>query len=245
MIRIFLGNPGSGKTACIVREMCNSPTTYFSNIKTKGITNNTLINKDMIIKKQLDYVKKNGRKIYKEKLNVDFWKGRFKKQGSLNVVIDEVHTIMNARRSTSRTNVILTDFLSMIRRVVGGKDTSSGDLTIISQLDRRIDVVAREMARNIRYFRCHYIKECSRCGFRIREHNDTPEPVKFCPICSKDTLKKHSHMIEIWHFQDMDSFTLFNERGTRSYHAHYLIKDISDYFENYDTLQWENMITEV
>ena len=56
MIRIILGQIGSGKTARIVKEIVTNNTNrmYFSNIKTKGTKNNTVI-ADCNIKDYLKY----------------------------------------------------------------------------------------------------------------------------------------------------------------------------------------------
>ena len=74
---------------------------YYSNIITK-IKSNIQISPEMIIKKDLvDYKtrKTTGKKeaIYKHSLNVEYWKSI---KDPINVVLDEAHSILNARRST-------------------------------------------------------------------------------------------------------------------------------------------------
>ena len=170
IIRISLGNVGSGKTVCEVREFLlnkGNRLTY-SNIKTKKLTNVKLINPDMIIKKEIiDYkTKKDGSSepVYKKTLNKDFWT---KIKVPINVVIDEAHSIVNARRSMSKTNEIITMWLALIRRVLGTTDSGEGELVFITQLPNRLDIIAREMATQVRYHVCHFMKGCKDCGAKI------------------------------------------------------------------------------
>lgn len=249
MIKIFLGNVGSGKTACYVRELILNPANRvtFSNIRTKGIPNNFLISKDMIVKKDIvDYkTKKDGTSVpvEKESLNVDFWKDAVVKHKNLNVCIDEAHTVLNARRSMSSSSIILTDFLALLRRVLGSAESGYGELTLITQLERRLDVIAKEMATNVRFHRCHYIKSCKGCGYSWQETNDNPEPRWICPLCNSPYVKKHSHRIEVFHFQNIDSYNMWKSFRMSTYHRHYFVNDIEKYFNKYDTLQWDNLLS--
>ena len=149
MIVIYLGNVGSGKTACAVREIMlnKAHRKTFSNIVTRGLKNNKVIRPEMIIdKQQVDTkTKRDGTTIpvYEIKLNTQFWKDI---DEPINVVLDEAHTIINARRSMSKVNQIVTDWLALIRRVLGSADSGFGSLILISQLHNRIDIIAREMA---------------------------------------------------------------------------------------------------
>ena len=246
MIKILLGNIGSGKTACTVRELMlnKSNRITFSNIKTKGIKNNVLISSDMIIKKEIIKTKQSGQVIYKLRLNVDFWKKVIKKYKSINVIIDEAHTILNARRAMSDVNKIMTDFMSLLRRIIGSSESGYGELVLISQLERRIDIVAKEMSTNVRYHLCHYKKTCKICFSTWNETNEIPEPLFNCPKCGSWQLIKHSHVIEVWHFKNVDFFVLWKYYRKKTYHQHYLINDIENYFHAYNTLQWENLISD-
>ena len=149
MIKIILGNVGSGKTALAVREMfvnkLNRKT--YSNIITKNLKNVVPITPRMIIKEEIVTYKKNRKTgkeepVYKHTLNVKFWKDI---KEPINVVLDEAHSIINARRSMSKINIIVTDWIALIRRVLGQSESGYGELVLISQLANRIDVIAREM----------------------------------------------------------------------------------------------------
>ena len=61
MIKIYLGNVGSGKTACYVRELFlnKAHRNTYSNIKTKKLKNNNIITSDMLVKKDIKTFKMN------------------------------------------------------------------------------------------------------------------------------------------------------------------------------------------
>jgi hypothetical protein len=78
---------------------------YYTNIRT-DLKNCSLINSSMICKKELLGTTKAGKENYRFTLNLEYWK---KLKGSVNVVLDEAHEIINARRSMSKpTQVILS-----------------------------------------------------------------------------------------------------------------------------------------
>lgn len=248
MIKILLGNVGSGKTACCIRNMLLNPSNRptFSNIITKNVKNNITMNhKMLIVKETVEPKSGRGQPKIVYKLNIDFWKKVQKEHGAINVILDEAHTLFNARRSQSKLNQVMTDYLALLRRVLGSNDAGGGELILISQLDRRIDVIAREMATQVRYHICHYMKTCEKCGTTWKENNETPEQRWNCPRCNSPMVKKHNHVIEIWHFANMQKYDLWKNMGMRTFHRHYFVNDIETYFPYYNTLQWENLISDV
>lgn len=247
MIRIMLGNVGSGKTVGMVREMYLDRTQRmtYSNIKTR-IKNQINLDPSMIIMKDLVDTKTNKKTgqttpVYELKLNIDFWK---EKQGAINVILDEAHSIVNARRAMSKTNIIITDWLALIRRVLGSKDSSHGELTFITQLPNRLDVIARDMATQVRYHICHYLKRCEKCGCVWSEHSEMPERLWICPQCTHYKIKKFNHQIEVFKFANMKSFEIWNEMKMITYYERYFINDIEKYFPLYNTMQWDNLFGE-
>lgn len=239
MIRIFLGNVGSGKTASAVREMAkdNSCMKYYSNIHTK-LKNQIDITADMIINKELVNVQKNGKENFKLSLNKEYWKSL---RGARSIIIDEVHNLMDSRRSSSSINQVSTDFLAMARRVLGEDSRNQGDLTLIDQLHINIDIRAREMAHHVRYHICHYTSFC-KCGWSIKENSEDPEPMKSCPLCSS-LLDKRSHVVEVWCFSSMERYTFWKYGGEKTYYRHFAIGDIQKYFYLYDSWQWADMMS--
>jgi len=104
-IILCLGNVGSGKTASIVREMVlnEQGIKFYTNINPirKDTPWIVKIKPEMIIGKDLLGVKKKQKTgvevpIYDFKLNKEFWQ---EIKEPISVVLDEVHTIMNPRRS--------------------------------------------------------------------------------------------------------------------------------------------------
>lgn len=245
-IKLYLGLPGSGKTACAVREMVLDRTRRqkFSNIVTSNVPTNTVITPSMLIKRTV-IPPESGRGKSKVvlKCNAEYWMEQRRKFEAMDIIIDEAHTMFNARRSMSKINAVMTDFLALIRRMIGSNDSGSGELILITQLDRRIDIIARESATNVRWHVCHYIKKCSSCGHSHRENNETPEPLWACPKCGW-TMKKVQHCIEVMHFRNMQQFTLWREMGMKTYHRRYYVRDIERYFGFYDTLQMSHLLTE-
>jgi hypothetical protein len=241
-IRIVIGAIGSGKTASIVKEMLDNPKLhYYTNIKT-DLPNCTLINSNMICRKEILGVTKSGKETKKFHLNLDYWKGL---KGSVNVVLDEAHSIVNSRRSMSSATQIILEWVSLLRRILGENSKGSGDLILITQLPERIDVVCRDMSRNVASYRCHYKKSCKRCGATWQEHSDFPEDIKICPACSSDDLHKHSFMIEVKHYAGMRPYEDEKFFGVKSFYKHYIVTDIEKSFTHYSTLQWENLFSDL
>ena len=238
---ICLGNPGSGKTASVVREIFLNKRKTYSNIKTKGISHNVLISPSMIIEKVLVGQKKNGDAIFEHKLNMEFWKSI---EEPIDIVLDEAHTILNARRSMSKINIIVTDWLALIRRVLGSGDAGEGTLYLISQLHNRVDIIAREMATQIRHHRAHYTKKCRKCQMKWTETSDTPDQIFKCFRCGSFDIVRYGFFIEIRFFSNMQLYEVWKNTGGDTFYKHTMIKDIEQVFPYYDTMQWENMFSE-
>jgi len=246
LIKLILGNVGSGKTALAVREMYHNKFNRktYTNIKTP-LKNAVQIDPSMIIDKQVVDHKKNRKTgeieaIYKKTLNIDFWKNI---KEPINVILDEAHSIVNSRRSMSSVNIILTDWLSLIRRILGQTESGYGELVFITQLPKRIDVIARDMATAIQYCVMHYSKTCGDCGFGWIENSEQPEASATCLSCRSMSVKKSGFTVEVWSFQNMDSFTQWSEYGRDTFYNHYYVRDIAKYFDLYDTLQWDNLFS--
>lgn len=238
-IIMCIGNIGSGKTASVVRDVVlnkHHMQTY-SNIRMTNVMNNNPLKPDMLIEKDIVDHHKNKKTgdleaVYKFKLNMAFWQ---KLDEPINVVIDEAHTLFNSRRSMSKVNIIMNDWLAMLRRVLGENSSGYGDLILITQLPYRIDVVCRDMANQIRYHICHYAKVCSKCSYSWTENTEMPEELKLCPKCDSHKLVKTNHVIEVYKFNGMNAYQNWLILRQKTYYRHYLIKDINKYFGNYNS----------
>lgn len=247
MIRISLGNVGSGKTANEVREMYINKRIRktYSNILTK-LPNQVNIKPSMIVKKKSvgTKQKRDGtvENVVEYSLNKEYWKSI---KEPINVVLDEAHSIINSRRAMSKVNIIVTDWLSLIRRVLGSSDAGYGEVVFITQLPNRLDIIAREMATQVRYHICHFLKTCKRCGLTWQENSEMPEGYYVCYSCGCHDIQKHSHQVEIWHFPNMKDYDNWKNWGMKTFYKHYMVNDIEKYFPFYDTLQWDNLFNEL
>ncbi|KKN55973.1 hypothetical protein LCGC14_0577150 [marine sediment metagenome] len=250
MIHLFLGKLGSGKTLHAVRQMYEDQDYIktYSNIITKKLKNNCLINSDMIIKKVLVDTKRkrDGTEVpvYEYKLNREFW---IKLENEpLNVIIDEAHEIFNARRSFSNINKIFSSYLSLLRRVVGNRDgTVYGRLTLISQLSRRLDIIGREMCNSIYYHIGHYIKQCRKCKLTWQENSEIPEPIYKCPQCNHPYLIKYNHVIQVYKFKSLNDFEMWQQTGQKFWYGQIYIKNCEKIFPLYKTMQWDNLFDDL
>jgi len=243
----MLGKMGSGKTACMVREMIlnHDGKTTFSNIMIKKKCNNVItINRDMIITKEVIGQKKDGTDIINEKFNAEFWKHTRNKYNGINVVIDEAHTLIDSRRAMSKQNVIMNDFMALLRRILGDSGDGYGELILITQLGRRLDIIARELATCVHYHICHYFRTCSSCNVRWRENNEMLDRPNKCPYCGSNKTSKSNFIIEKFEFENCDMLDYWLDTGKKVYYKHYYIMNIEEFFPYYDTFQWENLISD-
>lgn len=242
----------SGKTASMVREMMTdkSGRMFYSNIITKGLKNNTLISPEMIYVKTQRFlpngkpVLSKGYPVYDYRVNQEFWEQTTKKYQSINIIIDEAHSILNSRRSMGRKQQVVLDWLALLRRVIGTTKSGYGRLYLITQIERRLDIVAKEQMSQARFHLCHCKKSCPRCHITFAETNEIPNPKYTCPRCNTE-LVEHSHIVEVWEFQDYECFVQWKYLSHRkTYYKHYFVTDIEKVFPHYNTLQWDNLLVD-
>lgn len=242
-IILYLGKIGSGKTLMCVRDMilnrnnCNS---IFSNIRVDGYSHIRMLTSDMILKDEVvdSKVLKSGEVRVKSKkvLNIDFWK---EQKPPISVVLDEGFTMMNSRRSMSSVNIVLNMFTSMLRRVLSTQEGSTGDFVVCAQRLMQLDVNLRESANVINYCVCFWRRVCG-CGFGVQENSEMPRQLNGCPRCGA-TLIKRGHIIQVLQFEGVELFQQwYYHRLPTYFHTEY-VRNVSKYFNVYNTLQWENM----
>lgn len=255
MIRIFLGNVGSGKTISAVKELVDGLENPFSlpcysNIVTKArgkyaIKNNIMLTRDMLIQKELVETKRNGTEVFKTKFNSEYWIDAKKQHNGFNVVIDEAHSLMDSRSFMSRQNRIINDFLALIRKVCSNPNTDS-TLTLISQLDSRLDLNARKMCTEVRFHICLYDKNCSKCGAYWVEHSELSDfkKNKCCPNCGNYQLKKTNYRLLVHFFDNMREYEDWRYHKINTIQQTVKISGIEKYFKYYDTFQMSDLISE-
>lgn len=255
MIRIFLGNVGSGKTISAVKELVDGkdnpyslPT--FSNIITKkkgkyALPKNHPIKRDMLIKKDIVRVKKDGSPEYTLSFNKEFWLKQKEKYNGFNIVLDEAHTLIDARRFMSKQNKVLNDFLALIRKIAQNPN-SDATLTLISQLGNRLDLTARQLCTEVRYHIGLYDKVCSKCRAYWSEHSNMSDyqKLKQCPNCESYKIKKCNHRVLIHFFNNMKEYDEWNISGINSMRKTVQVSDMQYYFPFYDTYQLDDLISE-
>lgn len=242
MISLIFGNLGSGKTASVVRAMTKTRIPVFSNIRCSGMDHVHVIEPDMLIKEKLLKVKKDGTPVTTIEFNEAFWKEKVQQLGSMHIVLDEFHLMMDARRPTAKINKIVADFLAMGRRI-GQVNTEGeqGSFTLITQLERRVDIISKELATNVQWTIGHKRRACTKCDFSVWQTNEEPKQFFICPRCDANT-KEVDWVVEIFLFQSYQAYMAFFHQGVRSYYFHGFIHDIASYFNRYDTRQWEDML---
>lgn len=252
-ITLYLGNIGSGKTAAAVKEMVDNPDgrNFYTDIipmKPKLTPQIKLLKTDMLVLKEpKKTIKRRDGRIeteYNYTLNEKFWKDRIAERKS--IIIDEAHKYLEARRFMSRTSKLFTDFLALGRRIIEDSQ-GQGEMIFITQLGRRADVILRDMAHEIRYFKCWYWVSCQRCRSSWQENSDMPDGIKCknCPSCGSWQLKRHDHVVEVKCFAGIKNFQMWDDFGRPAnfYYRRYTINDIGNYFKYYDTRQWSNMFS--
>ena len=248
MIIMFIGNIGSGKTLSAVKFMIENQLRFetYTNIQTKKIKNVKVLYPDMIIKKEVTgyKTKRDGtqQELTKVVPNLQFWK---EIKNPVNIIIDEAHTILNSRRSMSKSNIVFSDWLALIRRVLGSRGMASGNLILISQLTSRLDTIARNMTTQIRFHKSHWTKRCKKCGYTFSENSESPMPLLVCPKCEGFKFETISMKIEVWLFRNLEDYEAFKVAKRRTYFRHYFINNGTDYFNFYDTFQWDNLLTDL
>ncbi len=144
MIICYIGGIGSGKTLSIVKEIVDRKNYPITNFDLKKIKFHRLSFDDLIT---TDEILEEGQKKPKiiKKVNWAFWEGIRKKHKYFSVYLDEAHNIINARASMSKSNILLSKWVSQIRKVLS--DDPVNHLYIITQKPRKIDINFRDLTQ--------------------------------------------------------------------------------------------------
>jgi hypothetical protein len=142
MIRIVLGLPGSGKTLTAVKMIMNNPEHCLTNFHVR--------------RDRLERIKVNDIIKYEENkrgdlkpagVNWDHWRKLIKQHGNFTIYLDELHNILHSRESSGKRNILMTKWISQIRKVTG--ESESSDLICMSQEMERVDVALRDLAYHV------------------------------------------------------------------------------------------------
>ena len=155
MIIGILGTVGSGKSISAVKFMVENEYLNFTNLNIKS-QNCIRIKRENIIKEEIVEYTKLGKPIKQLKVNWDFWNKSLKKYNNYNIVLDEAHNLLNARRGTTKNNVLMGEWISQIRKLLG--DSEKTHIVFVSQRLKRLDLVARDLFDTIIYCESHKTK---------------------------------------------------------------------------------------
>jgi len=252
MIRISTGKQGSGKTLCEVRSIklnMDQRKTY-SNIKTK-IKHCIPIKASMIAQKV--YHDKKDKTKFDLKVNLDYWK---KINESINIVLDEAHNLIDSRRSMTKVNKVTTDWIALLRRILGESSEGYGELVMITQLPENLDLRARELCTEVRHHVMEWTKYCPKCNLRWIEDSEMSKQSErtrhmpdqqyvTCPRCDNWKLKKCDYIVHRWFFESYNDYDIWKTTGQETFYDYFPIRNIEKYFGLYDTFQISDMISEL
>ena len=113
MIIIIVGGIGSGKSLTMIKELVSNSENAeaYVNFRTKKIKGVHRMKMEYILNYAED--KKGNRKPVS--INYDYWKQLRKDKKKFSMYIDEIHNILNSRRSMSSVNTLLTTFFAQIQ----------------------------------------------------------------------------------------------------------------------------------
>lgn len=137
MIICIIGGIGSGKTVTAVKEIIKHDNFSYTNFPMKNFKNYHRIKLDDVIIR--------GEKKKDWRVNWDFWQKARKKHKNISIYLDEIHNVIHARRSMSSLNLLMSKWVSQIRKLTS--DSETNHLYIISQTLRKIDVDFRDLAQ--------------------------------------------------------------------------------------------------
>lgn len=144
MIIAIVGGIGSGKTVSATRNILLRDNNIFANFSIKH-PKVTRLKKSHIISEEVIGVKKSGIAIKDRKINWEFWNKN--RESGYDICLDEVHNIIHSRMAMSKNNVLLTTWISQIRKILG--DNENYHIWLISQRLGRIDVAFRDLLMKI------------------------------------------------------------------------------------------------
>jgi len=135
MIILILGGVGSGKTLSVVKEIINNNQYALTNFNLQNIDNYHRI-------KVKDIITKNKKACA---VNWKFWEKIRNTHKNYSIYLDEVHNIIHSRRSMSKVNIVMSKWVSQIRKILS--DSPNNHLYLISQTLRKIDIDFRDLSQ--------------------------------------------------------------------------------------------------
>ena len=146
MIKLITGGIGSGKTITAIKEIVRRKIPTYVNFSSDAKYSHRLKVDDII--KKVTETNNKGKEKELLKVNWDFWE-KTRKKGMFDVYLDEVHNVLNSRRSMSKWNILAGIWLSQIRKIFDSSEKNH--LYLMSQKLARVDIIARDLLYYIIY----------------------------------------------------------------------------------------------
>lgn len=144
MIRLILGQPGSGKTLTAVKTIHDAEDQVFTNFRVRLKDVERIKMEDVILVDRDE----TGKLMPKTaRVNWDFWKATIKRRGGFHIIIDELHNIMHSRMAMSKQNILMSQWVAQIRKVTG--ENERFDFVCVSQEIGRVDIAVRDLTSEI------------------------------------------------------------------------------------------------
>lgn len=199
MIIAIIGNVGSGKSLSAVKKILESKYPSFCNFQ--------LHNNKAIRIKRADIVEN-------KKVNWKFWNEARKKYKNYHIILDEIHNIVNARRSMTINNVLMGEWMSQIRKVLGNKENTN--IIFLSQRIKKVDSAFRDLLHEIIYCEKIEMKEINYLKDKITGEIKQVICKKLIPtIVVEENQLITKHLPETWIVQHH----FFGENCLEKYHA--------------------------
>ena len=147
MIRALVGGIGSGKSVSAARMIARRKMPTFTNFGS-NLPNVTRLEIGHIMKETfVESPSGRGKPARKLSINWEFWKNALEETEGFDIILDEVHNIVNSRRAMSSFNVNMGMWLSQIRKILGSSERN--DIVLITQRINRIDLTFRDLLHEI------------------------------------------------------------------------------------------------
>lgn len=231
MIIIITGGIGSGKSLTAIKEIVDRKQMTFTNFKLNKIkdcpVSSIRLKYEHIFKTDIQYGPR-GKKTVETGVNYAYWQQAKKRYNGFDIVLDEFHNVMNARRSMSKRNTALSDWLAQIRKVLG--DSEQHNLYLITQKLRRIDVNSRDLAH-----------ACIKCEKVVYKNQLVPTPV-----CYKNrlTVRKLPLVVIYKHyFESADALNAYELAGIKHGYkgtTRFIANNYYKYYNSYEMVDFGN-----
>ena len=215
MIIIVVGNIGSGKSLTIIKEIIGRGNFCHINFKVYGLPHNRI---------KWEHLIQQGEKKSDSRVNFGFWQQETKKH-PFDIYLDEFHNVMSSRRSISKKNVLLSDWLSQIRKILG--QSEKYNLYLLTQKLRRIDINSRDLAQCVILCQKQLFHEIQIPTVVIEKGKRI---IKKLPLC----------VIYKQYFPDADSLSNFEIWGSGKPFkiTRFIANDYYQYYDSYEIIDF-------